>query len=179
MIDVNLVVLGGNSRTNLEWVREVKEKLSPDFKSIYVHYYRHWSQALPLIDLDFELEELTNKISGLELYVIFAKSAGALLALNGAVLGKIHPLACVFVGFPPDFGERLGLEMNWLLKNYFVPTIFMQKTMDPAMGAKELKLYLEDNCHSVCRTEEISGNNHHYDDWEKIKEVLLKATEMV
>lgn len=179
MIDANLVVLGGNSQTNLEWVEKVKEKLYLDFKGVYVHYYRHWSLAEPLIDLNFELEELANKISGLEPYVIFAKSAGALLALNGAVLGKIHPVACVFVGFPPDFGERLGLEMKWLLKNYFVPTFFMQKTDDPAMGAKELKLYLEDNCRSVCRMEEIPGSNHRYDDWEGIRKTLLRAAEMI
>jgi hypothetical protein len=55
-----------------------------------------------MIDIDHEFEELSKTVQGMDEYVIFAKSAGTILASKGIVAGVLNPVSNVFVDFPGD-----------------------------------------------------------------------------
>lgn len=159
---MKLLLLAGNSLHNKEWIEEVERTLAPHFNQTLVHYYQHWSTGDELIDLEYELEQLTASIGDLAGWVVFAKSAGTILIIRGCYENKIKPLKCVFAGTAIGWAEAQGMNVHEWLKNYSIPTLFIQKTSDPAIGYLDLANLLNDVVNVT--TKEIPGDNHSYED---------------
>ncbi|MEA3356954.1 MAG: hypothetical protein U9Q67_00765 [Patescibacteria group bacterium] len=170
---MDLVLLPGNSSQNKEWIDEVEQSLKPHFSKTYVQYYRHWSQDSGALDLDHELGVLQKSVKKLGDYLIFAKSAGVVLAIKGIFEQKIHPAKCVFAGSAIFFGKSLGCDMDKYLSQYSIPTLFIQKTGDTAISFSDLKEYLQNVGIQNYEMVELSGMDHHYGDVDRLRELVV------
>jgi hypothetical protein len=172
---MELILLGGNSKLNKGWIEEVEKTLSDIFDSTHFHYYRHWENEEDKdINLAYELEKLAEYIQGKNDYVIFAKSAGTLLTLKGIFEGKIQPNACIFTGLAFTWAKHKKWDLDNWLENYNIPTLFIQKTNDPAISYQDLKQELG-NHHVINHiAQEIPGDDHHYENVGELKVHIQK-----
>lgn len=166
---MNLILLAGNSISNKEWIEEVESSLKPLFTTTKIHYYKHWSTGDELIDFDKELELLSEGTKDFNQYVIFAKSVGTLLTLKGVKENKLQPIKCIFVGTAINWGRERNFTVDKWLGNYSIPTLFIEKTNDPACSFKDLVELLKDKSVKNSALKEIPGSDHHYEDIELLK----------
>lgn len=175
---MHLILLPGNSPFNKEWIDEVKRTLKDLFDSAHIQYYDHWDNSSDqIIDIDKELSKLMKHAKDYDEYCIFAKSAGTIITLKGIKEKKIAPQECYFTGMPLVFTCRNNLLIEDLIANYSTPTLFIQKTKDPAASFADIKKLLEENNVQNYKTKGIPGNSHHYADVEQLKDLIKEFLE--
>lgn len=172
---MDLLILGGMSPRNQEWIRHVQKALAPMFDKTVLHDYAHWAAAATHMDMEHELNVLQSKVRKLDNYVIFAKSAGAVLSLKGITSKMLRPKACLFVGTPLDFARQHGHEIDSWLKRLDMPVTFAQNSHDPTGSYHELERFLRGHLHSPhYQTIELPGNTHDYNDMDKLNELMYR-----
>lgn len=163
---MDLILLSGESISNKDWIESVEKSIAGLFDETRILYYDHWQSGQPSIDFDHEFSKLPKLVEGLGEYAVFAKSIGAALAVRGISEGILTPKKCVFVGPAPHI-------KNWL-ENFSVPTLFITKTADPVAPAAALRDLLERYRVQNYQFIEIPGDNHKYEDLEKIKSLVVE-----
>ncbi|MEI7604442.1 MAG: hypothetical protein WCJ19_05490 [bacterium] len=170
---MKLILLGGNSKYNKDWIEKVELALSDIFDTTYIQYYEHWlDDSKKGIDLEIELKKLKEYVKDTKDYMIFAKSAGSILTVKGCVEKVIRPERCVFTGFAYPWAMGRKIDIDNLLRNYFVPTMFIQESKDPALSYKQLTEIIYKLRVPNTTMQEIPGNDHNYEDIEKLKELI-------
>ncbi|OGC82056.1 MAG: hypothetical protein A2V81_02795 [Candidatus Abawacabacteria bacterium RBG_16_42_10] len=171
---MNLILLPGNSRkSNEQWIKDVAEAVKDSFTSNYIHTYQHWQEEEGGIDYDMELTSLVEEVKKFDTYAIFAKSAGAILAMIGIDKGLLHPQKCIFTGTAIAFAQSLRIDIEAILQRYQVPTLFIQKTDDPAYPFLDLKDILIKSKTKNYELLEIPGYDHDYNDIAQLKELIV------
>jgi hypothetical protein len=163
---MDIVLLPGNDKSNKVWIDAVDVETRGLFTHTIVHYYDHWWKEGSglVLDIDSELERLATQLDGVGRSLIFAKSAGVVLALYGIYEGVLDPEVAVFVGTPIQWARDQGYDVdNWLI-NYSLPTLFIQQEHDPAVFANDLETFLSEKnvTHHMLRS--IPGSDHRYSD---------------
>lgn len=171
---MNLILLAGNSVSNKAWIESVDKVLAPLFDKTAILYYKHWEAGSETIDFTVELNELVKITNEIGRYVIFAKSAGALLAIKGMSEKKIKPEKCIFAGTAIGWSRINNFGADEWLEGYSVPTLFIQKTRDPAFSFRELGGLLEDKRVKNYSLKEVDGDDHSYSDMEMLKSEVRK-----
>lgn len=137
---MKLFLLGGNSKSNKDWIREVHANLKTHYDEAEILYYDHWEmEDNDEIDLDLEMAKLVELVKDCDEYMIFAKSAGTLVTLKAIHQKKLNPRKIIFVGLPVNWGKEKGYEFEEWLKSLTHPATFIQKKSDPQMSFMELK----------------------------------------
>ena len=161
-MEMKLILLGGNSKSNQKWIEKIENELKDSFDSTEIQYYAHWKNNSPMIDFDIELERLAKDKK--QQYSIFAKSAGILLALKGIKNKIISPEYCIFVGMPINWARENNIDFDSLFENYSIRTVFIQKSEDPVFSSNELQIFLKQKKVKNYVFVKVKGNNHDYDD---------------
>jgi hypothetical protein len=149
---MNALFLSGESLPNKQWIEQVMSKLQPLFGKTKLHSYRHWEQG----------------VKDLGDYIIFAKSAGAVLSMQGIARGALDPQYCVFVGVPLPFAKRSEDAVATWAHNYHKGSLFIQNDHDPLTSAEELGGYLQTldlENYELCT---LPGDSHSYPDLTKL-----------
>jgi len=165
---MKIVLLGGNSPKNENWLKELEQELRPFSNNIYLHKYSHWGQGQEVINLDKELEQLSKELKNEKNYIIIAKSAGAILALKGIKEKILTPKACVFMGTAIIWAKYQGHKIEKWLKGYSVPTLFIHNSKDPAISPEDLMGTLEKQKVSNYKMKILLAKGHDYLDFKKI-----------
>jgi len=114
----HLIVLPGNSLKNKAWGELMCEAFAKHFDSSFMLSYDHWATGEANLNFEQEVEKIREHVellpAGTEI-VVFAKSAGALLAFLAVHKGVISPVRSVFFGIPFD------LAANGLFKDAWEP----------------------------------------------------------
>lgn len=170
---MNLYLLGGNGKKNIEWVEYIEKELRSLFNKTSILRYEHWDLTENVdIDLERESSNLTKLIGADKDYIILAKSAGMLTALKAIKEHKLTPRACVFCGFPLLWAEERHIPAKECLHEYNCSTTFIQNDADPFCPALQFKEILEQaGCRYYQFVEDI-GNTHNYNNISLIKETL-------
>jgi predicted alpha/beta-hydrolase family hydrolase len=170
---MHAVLLGGNSKNNQPWIRQVAGAFAPLFESCIVHEYAHWQSGAGshFIDFNKELTLLAPKVQDLGEYIIFAKSVGTVLTAKGIQAGSLAPKGCIFTGVPLLLIKREAYPFTAILQAYRHPTLFVQNTSDPAGSFVEVKTYVEENnlLQPLNHMVELPGNTHDYTDLSALK----------
>lgn len=169
---MKIILLPGNSSSNRKWIEKVRDNFKDIFESINVQYYNHWETGEELIDFSYEKKELVKKINLSKEYAIFAKSAGVILTLRVIVEEKIKPKFCVFLGTPIHWTNANKFGVDEIFGKDDIPKLFIQKSHDPAISFKELDNFLKKSNVRNYKLVEIEGDNHDYDDVERIKTLV-------
>lgn len=170
---MNLILLGGNSAINKQWLKDLAAALKPHFPAVLIHHYRHWETGEELIDLDYELDILSKIVQSQDPYTVIAKSAGVLLTLKGVAEKILNPQKCVFVGIPIPWAKANHFAVDSWLKNYSVLTLFIQQSHDPTMSYQDLQPYLEEANLTNYQIVEMPGDDHVYGDLEQLKDNIV------
>lgn len=181
---MNLIILPGNSPLHKTWtpiiheliLRISKETLKALFEEIVEVSYDHWETNQPLLNFDLELEKVVKLVNTEKFksnnYAIFAKSVGTLITLKGIFDKNLNPAKCVFLGVPLTFAKENKYNYEAWLKNYSVETLFIQQKDDPYCSFEDLKTQLQNLNVTNFSLKEVEGNNHHYDNYSEIKELV-------
>lgn len=171
---MHLIILPGNSREyNKQWLYDSEKHFKDLFESTTTHYYKHWEENADSIDLDHEVEKLAQEVEGLDKYVIYAKSAGTVAAIKAINQNKISPQKCVFVGCPFKWAAENDSEFKEKFQSINVPTLFIQQTNDPFFKYEDLEKFINKNPLGNYQLIEIIGDNHAYDNYEEIKQMII------
>ncbi len=164
---MHLIILPGNSKEyNEQWLYDSAKAYADLFDSVTPIVLDHWETGEESANIENnvqKLEEVANSLEGE--FIIFAKSVGSIISLTATTQGKVNPKKCVFVGSPWEELEEMIAKLN-------VPTLFIQQTDDMFFRHEELKKILEENMVGDYELVEIEGNNHAYDNYEKIAKLI-------
>lgn len=159
---MNIILVPGKSEKNKAWIEEIASIFKTHYPTTFTLQYSHWGTENNDLDFDLELEKLKDLAKGKDKVVIFAKSAGAILAIKAIFDKDIKPVACIFVGTAVGWAQVTQDFDSWI-KDYSVPTLFIQKTSDPAVSFEDLeKLLISSNARDY-KLLEIPGDTHHYE----------------
>lgn len=162
-----LVILPGNDKSNKEWATLVANKFAYLFTEVYKQDYSHWNTEQKILDFDAELKKLVENMKDKDC-VVLAKSAGAALIVYGMYKNQIYPTKCVFVGFPLDWGVKMGFDIEHWLRSYNVPTLIIQNSDDPVTPSGNLAKFFRKLGKTSVKLIEIAGDDHKYDNFELI-----------
>ncbi len=166
------MVLPGNSKSNKEWSEKTIGTFSEFFPDQYIQTYSHWEEGKEIIDFDVEGRKLKKNI-GEGKFSIIAKSAGAMLAIYSVSKGLIKPEKCVFLGLPVLWAEEHNFNLKDWFQKFNIPTLVIQNSNDPVTSYSELRKFIDKvNLGHALILIETEGNDHKYDDLEKIKKLV-------
>jgi hypothetical protein len=142
----HLIVLAGNSLKNKGWGELILEHYAPQFDSTFLLAYDHWVSGEPNINFVQEEAKLKTHIESLAPeaeIILFAKSAGSLLALLAIHHGILNPERVVFYGMPLDLAADNLFKDSWSpLSELAVPAIAFHNIADPTTSYEFTKTML-------------------------------------
>jgi len=169
---MNALLFGGNSFRNKDWVHRVGESFNSMFDKVVVHDYAHWSSGEPNIDFKTEQEKLKAEVQDLANYIIFAKSAGAVLSAKSIHDDIARPQKCIFVGTALAMVENGNYPFPDWLKSIKCPVLFIHNSGDPVASFEKLRVYLEAHGPSAYELAELPGDTHDYEDFESLSTLV-------
>lgn len=175
--DSHLIILPGNGSVNKEWSEKIHNYFLPDFKSVLVQNYDHWSIGGELIDMEVELKKLTSTAKSLSGDIaILAKSIGTalfMLSIHSKSIAAERIGRCVFLGLPPEWARNNGFDIDAWSSDYFIPTTLIQNTDDPVATVNDIKEeQMSGKFQSLTLVEHI-GDDHVYSDLPYIRKYLI------
>ena len=172
----HLIILPGNSLKNRAWGESVLEHYAPQFDSAHMLNYSHWESGDKNINFLIEQNKLLAHAAtlptGTEI-IIFAKSAGSLLAFKAVGAGAITPTKCIFFGIPFDLAAADIFKDAWdVVDTFLLPTLAFHNVEDPTTSYEFTKTTLDSHAPAVTfiTTHEA---NHWYGDFVKYDEHIL------
>jgi hypothetical protein len=143
----HLIVLPGNSPKNKAWGDLMIEHFGGQFDSVFMLSYDHWESGEANIDFVLEEENIRKHLAtlpaGTEI-VLFAKSAGSLLAFLAINHGAVVPLWCAFFGIPFDLASENLFKESWgPVDSFKIPAVAFHNKEDPTTSYEFTKTTLE------------------------------------
>lgn len=172
---MDLIILGGNSVDNVKWIEKIEILLKPYFRSTQIQYYEHWKSDLELINLDKEIEKLIENTKSKEQYIVLAKSVGTLVTSKAIFEQKISPIRCFFMGIPINWAYKYNFDIDNWFKNFKPSLTIIQHTNDPITPAQELRNFLKDENAIDYNFIELPGNDHYYQELNKIADLVKNS----
>ncbi len=151
---------------NKHWIEAVADNFRPHFSNVQSLHYSHWDSGHNAFNFELEASKLIKKMENSKKFVVFAKSAGAILALQAIHDKKLTPQACIFVGSAVGWARETQKDVDLWLRGYSLPTLFIQKTSDPAISFEDLKKTLILSKAKNYKLLQLPGDNHDYEDIE-------------
>jgi hypothetical protein len=143
---LHLIVLPGNSVKNKAWGELILEHYASQFDSAFMLKYDHWVSGEPTINFPNEETKLHAHVASLPPateIILFAKSAGSLLALLSMHHGVLNPTQVVFFGIPLDLAADNLFKDSWApLSELRVPAIAFHNVTDPTTSYEFTKSML-------------------------------------
>ena len=98
MTNKNLLILGGNTSNNLDWINKITKELKKSNKVKNIKY-DHWNTDK---ELNFEIEtnKVINELKDFDEYSIIAKSVGSIITLEAISNDLIKPQNLIILGLP-------------------------------------------------------------------------------
>lgn len=164
----NLLILGGNSKKNINWMKKMQEIYSLDY-NVNVIEYDNWYFD-KRISFEDELNKISNIIKKDEEYIIVAKSIGILLSVMAIKRKIVNPKLVVFMGVPLKFLEEENLELlDSLMKiRKQVKMLLIQQENDPQCSFKKLESRLNNKIPLIS----VKGNDHAYNEIKSLKKYI-------
>lgn len=169
---MKILILGGNSIKNKQWVLSVTETLQQNGLPAHPHLYRHWESGDEFIDIDQELTVLQNSGALSGEYSIIAKSMGAVLTLNGLHQGILRPTQCLLLGLPLQVIHDDYIPVASWLPPKSTHATFMQNEADPLGSYGAVYEFLTTACVPPQQIVMTAGDTHDYLELEKITAIF-------
>ncbi len=181
-IMTKILILGGNSNKNKDWVDSLAGLLYTKKimgMEIVGYHYSHWNRGDVNINFNKELEHISRIVNKEKDYFVVAKSAGAILCLNGIFDKLLKPKACIFMGVAINWAKENKFWKNEWANNYSVPTVYLQNSDDPAIEFDNLKKMLLDYNSKNYEIKIWHERGHKYEDFLGVSNVVYNFIERI
>lgn len=172
-----LVILGGNSSENENWIQKIDKYLEPEYSTAEFSY-SHWGKNPQEIDFEKELERLSKYIRNKRIrnYSIVAKSAGFVLALQGVAANVLNPRTIVGFGLPIEYANYRKIDLRALIESSARSTsiVCIQADEDPQGSLGRVEELIAD----VFPVLGIEGRTHDYDRFEQMVNIAKSFVAM-
>ena len=162
-----LIILGGNSPKNKDWIKEMNKYLKWDYSTVEF-FYSHREEKFEDINFEKEIKKLSKVIKDSEIstYSIVAKSAGFMLSLQGVAGNLLTPSAIVWYGLPIEYSTYRKIDLKPLLEIASKKThiICVQAEEDPQGNVNQV----EDLVSGIIPILSIKDNTHNYDQFKQM-----------
>lgn len=163
----SLLLLGWNSFRNQSRIQKVEQQLASFFDETSIHIYQHRIAGEGDMDVEKEINVISEKIKDQKDVVIFAKSLWTVVSMKLMIDIWIVPKMCIFVWLPLWYIKNMWFPLKTYLSKLPCPILFIQNKEDPAGS------YLEVVCEvsqisSDFTFQELPGNDHDYSNIEAI-----------
>lgn len=148
-----LLLLPGNSARHREWILDIQAHLGGE-----PVIYSHWDTGEEMISFEAELDKMGEMV-GQEPCMVFAKSAGVILAMKAVRERNMNIQRAVFLGTPLSWAMDRGLMLDEWLSDWEIPSLFIQNEFDPLASAQELAEHLPPDA----ELKVVDGDTHEYD----------------
>lgn len=172
---MQLVMLGGNSLHNRDWLYRVRQHVETLFDGTYVQEYEHWRSGGVWVDIQHELSVVRAGRTGYGAeYGVFAKSIGCVIAAQAIEQGMLRPQFLLLCGLPFGYIKQDYQGFANSIAAARVPVTVIQNEHDPAGGAAEVDDYLKQSFagRSDCHFMTTPGESHDYEDLDLLREQL-------
>jgi predicted alpha/beta-hydrolase family hydrolase len=95
-----------------------------------------------------------------------------LLALSCIKTNELKPAACLIMGLPIRFADKLSISLVNLLKCVNIPTLIVQNENDPAGSYDDVVRLIRSAGNNNVSAEKLPGDNHDYGDFVKLRRLL-------
>jgi hypothetical protein len=172
---MNLLLLGGNSLSNRDFILTANDKIGGLFAKVHVLNYRHWDNGDKLIDLPLELSNLAQQEFH-DPQAVFAKSIGTVLAMQAIKKSIIKPKFLLLLGIPLGFIRDEFPEFGTILSKTDIPTTIIHNFNDPVGSSDEVQEFLAKSISTMtnCRFVVNTGDTHNYEDYTQLKKELTR-----
>ncbi len=163
MIQMRIYLLGGNDVSNKWWIEEIQTKLmlSSHFSQVDFCDYEHRQHEHGNINFEVESGKLLAWVAASdEEYLIFCKSAGAVLFLSTVDKLQTLPQKVIMCGFPIWYAKARWFTLAHLLKTYSFPIVLLQNENDHAGTFEEVSQLLQ--WVSGWELAKLPGDTHSY-----------------
>ena len=156
----NVILLGGNTKNNIEWIKKAKRELSQNYN-------------IDEINIENELDKLIDTSKSYKDYCIISKSIGSIISLIGICEDKIQPQELIILGLPLMYIKRVEFDIKSFLNSALCKTkiLIIQQESDPIGNYNEVAELL----HNVnTKLVKIPGHYHIYGNIKRIKLIIEK-----
>ena len=172
---MNLLLLPGNSPDHKSWIQKLSQLFKPFFDETIALDYENWkSPHARIVDFEVEGEKIKRATSGWGDYCVFAKSVGVALTIKSIREGILNPSKCVFVGSPFLWTRENSIDLDSWIVGFSIQSLFIQQKSDPCMPSDDLKKLLVDKRITNYEYQEVSGDDHKYDNLEELVDLSRK-----
>lgn len=171
---MNILLLAGNSEKNQEWIHGIALNVSDLFDNTKSHQYAHWSTSEESMDIEYESQRVSSELQQWKRaeYVVFAKSAGCIVALKAIMAIGQHPAGCVFTGLPMRMIEKVQYPVRSWLQSASFPITIIQNEHDPLGSFEEVSDYIQKHNNPLIHILKSDGNTHDYTNIRLIRSTL-------
>lgn len=177
-----ILILGGNSNKNKDWVDSLANLLYTKKimgMEIVGYHYSHWNTGDVNINFNKELEHISKILNKEKDYFVVAKSAGAILCLNGIFDKLLKPKASIFMGVAINWAKENKIWKNEWAEDYSVPTVYLQNSDDPAIEFDNLKKMLLDYNSKNYEIKIWHEHGHKYEDFLGVSNAVYNFIERI
>jgi hypothetical protein len=154
---MNIFALPGINPKTERWAANlVQEIVAPD-QTFAVQRYKHWD-----CDECLNLPEEVERLRGMSIDLLIAKSMGVMVGLIACGKGLISPQRFVGIGTPVIAFDEDKIDLRQLVSDLAVPGLFIQQTSDIVGSCARLRQAIDGL--PMVGVVEIPGENHQYKD---------------
>ncbi len=165
----HLIILPAESELDSAWATRLESRFGGAFDTIYTQAYSHWTDGdEATFDLLIEEEKLRNHLATIPAdatVVVFAKYAGAILALLAGQSGVLKANHCFFFGPAFDWANRYVFSGNFsVVEGYKLPTTVFHSQYDMVSAYIISKKTIDEHA-STIKFVTTPGYEFTYDDY--------------
>ena len=130
----HLIILPSESANDSGWVSRMASHYGSYFDTIYTQTYSHWEKGKDQIDLQVEEAKLTEHLATIPpgaMIIVFAKYAGAILAILSGQAGVLPAQHCFLFGPTFDWANREVFSGSFsVVEGFSLPTTIFHSFHD-------------------------------------------------
>lgn len=163
-------IFPGRKKEDSAWAKALLTKLKPYIKYGFTTKYWFWNEPDGKFVLSKEIKQVGDAYG--PSCLLIGKDIGAILALQVMNFGLIEPAKAIFLGTPLKWAKENNYDLSLGLSRC-EKALFLQTTDDPNGSFKELKEFVEKNCHTKFMIKEIPDKDDDYLKWENYMEDIF------
>ena len=164
----NILILGGYSKNNIEWIENVKSICNLD-NNVFIVKYDNWYNYKEM-DFNKEIEKILSIINNEHIDIIIAKSIGIYLLTKLKDIIKLKNI--IFIGYPLEVLKKENIDIKDAIKkmNKENKLYIIQQEKDPLCSYNKLKNMFNNEIKLI----KIDGNDHAYDNYHELINLINK-----
>lgn len=157
----NLLIIGGYSKNNIKWLKNMKEVFNQGYNTFTIKY-NNWYN-----NYEKEIDKIYKSIKENNITTIIAKSIGIYLIVKLLDKYNIKINNIIFMGYPLKLLKENNIDIEDKIKNIKTKLMIIEQDKDILCSYEELVNIFGSN-----NTIKIDGSDHSYNNYDDLKIII-------